>query len=147
MIVRKLFNRLAISAPIVVAFLVLGGLGTLLAYNSPHDKATGPHVAGSVALQPEELTEIFCAIGQWQTTSLLTTYDVMARTQQQAQDLAGGLSVVLTLEFLDMETLRQRVLDAQDAVCSSANPEEARAALKDLRTVKESNSEEPPSWR
>jgi len=139
---RKLFNRLSISASIVAALLVLGGLGTLLAYNSPQDEATGSHVPGSVALQSEELTDIFCTIAQWQTANLLTTYDVMVRTQQQAQDLAGDLSVVLTFEFLDIEALRQRMLDAQNAVCSSANPGEAKAALKDLKAIKESNSEE-----
>ena len=66
----------------------------------------------------------------------------MAETQQQALDLAGGLSVVLAFEFPDIDDLRQPLLDAENSMCSSTDPKQAKAALRDLKAVKDRNAEE-----
>ena len=94
------------------------------------DTGTAPAIALPTVSMAEGLTEGFCAMAQWRAGQVLSVYDVMAQAQKQARDLAAGLSVTLTLDFADMGPLRQNVQSAADAVCSAADSQAAKAAIK-----------------
>lgn len=107
---------------------------------APAPSAEGaPATAPATVSMSAGLSEGFCSIAQWRAGQVLSIYDVMAQTQKRARELADGLSFSLTLDFPDMESLRLSVRSAADAVCSAADPEAAKAALKKLKAVQDAN--------
>ena len=103
------------------------------------DTEAAPAAAPAHVSMAEGLIAGFCAMAQWRVGQILAVYDVKAKAQKEAQDLANDLRFSLTFDFPDMGAIRQGVQDAADDVCSAADPGAAKAAMTALKDVQDAN--------